>query len=456
MSIHPSRWSRRAILRGLGASLALPVMAPGVWAPGAARAATATSPKRLIVWFMPNGFVQDVFRPSSLGVVDGALPSTLTALAPWSDRLTWVSGFENLAPNGHSDPHRCALGGVLTGHLLDPNAAAVANGISFDQVLAQAWKGQTRFGSLELSSEAEAACSLLADPDGGVGIEALCAYTSHLSWDGPGRPRPATVDPQAVFDRLFGAADAVGDAEATARRVALRGSLLDSVMADATRFHATLGQHDAQRVEQFLDTMRDVERSLASRSECSLAPEDATEAWTPTDIQQHVDQMHRLMTLALSCDETRVITYRLGRAASNRPYPHLGFHDAHHLVSHHQGSVTKLTRLKAIERWAMDQLANLVSSLEATPNATGGTLLDDTLILVAPELAESASHLVHDLTFLLIGDLQGTLRTGVHLSASSDGRRPHSELLRGLLHAFGEPDDTFAPTGDGAYTDMLA
>lgn len=441
-------WTRRQLLGGAGAALAMPLIG---------RAAEATKPPlRFVAWFMPNGFYRTAYRPSTFGPIS-TLPSTLANLSPYKDRLTFVSGLRNAGADLAEDAHWGSLGAMLTGHALEVSAtASVKNGQSFDQVLASAWRGLTRLNSLELSSEAPWPCSVVFQPDsdreGPLPFESLCAYKSYLSWDGPGRPRPAMIEPRAAFERLFGRVDHPGGDEARARRVMLGQSILDSVMQPLNKWTRNLSSHDRERVEQYTTMLREVEATLATPSTCGITPAQAPP--TTTSIETHVQQMHALMNLALSCDETRIITYSIGRAGSERPYQHLGFSDSHHNLSHHADRPEHIQRLLMIERWCADQLSDFVRGLDETPDGRGGTLLDSTLILVCPELDDGNLHTNQDVTYLLIGNLGGRIRSGQHIPAPHSAS--HTLLLRALLRAYGVPQDDFGPTGTGVLTSVLS
>lgn len=361
--------------------------------------------------------------------------------------MIFASGMRNAACDLLNDAHGLSIGGMLTGERLLGHADAVLeNGMSFDQAFARR-AGETRLRSLELASEADHTCQLLnINVDGSdTAYQAICAYASHFSWDGPGRPRPAISSVSDAWRRLFGPPPSgVGDP--------WRTSLLDAIVEDTSRWSARLPVESRRRAEHFADSLRDTERALANASRCTL-PEASQSPGEPNSIAEHLDAMHRLMVLALSCDETRTITYKLGNCASNRPFPHLGFFDAHHMLSHHGGDPGTLSKLLEVERWCVGELAKLVDALEAAPDGQGGSLLDHTLILVCPEMADGDLHSVHDMTFLTIGDLGGALRTGLHVYDGS--RATQTPLLRALLRGLGTPDDSFGPLGAGVLTAIL-
>ena len=426
-----NRFSRRTVLRGIGASVALPFMeslAPSV-------SASAPRPKRLSVFYIPNGMRMDAFRPAAAGA-DYPMPTALEPLEHLRDRFSVVTGLAHANAQALGDPggaHGRSCAAFLTGaHPKPTEGSDLYNGISMDQRAADLLGAATPFRSLELGIEPS---SLLGSCD--IGFS--CTYTNTLSWRTPTQALPVSVNPRDVFEQLFGDASATSDA-ARAALLRRRSSVLDFVRADARRLAGDLGTHDRRKLDEYLTAVRDVEVRIQRLGEHAPAAEDdAIElpAGIPDDFATHVGLMIDLQVLALRTDLTRVATFMLGRELSNRTYPEIGVPDSHHSMSHHGGDPVKIDKLVKISRLHLQQFGRLLERLEATPDGDG-TLLDSTLVLGGASLGEPNDHECMDLPALVAG---AGVPTNTHHQLPE--QTPMANLLLTGLNHLGVADARF-------------
>ncbi len=440
--------TRRTLLRGAGAAIALPwleAMAP------VARAAEAV-PKRFVVFFVPNGMWMPDFTPATTGR-GYTHPHLLEPLAPWADDTLVLTGLSSQV--GLGEPHAAATGALLTGiQVSSEQGASTAAGISIDQVIANAVGGQTRFPSLQLGSEGDFVC----DVAGEGGFEAFCAYMWNISWADGSTPLAKQIRPAAVFERLFGDIGVTESAAARTRRIAYDRSVLDSVTADARSISARVGKADRDRLDAYLTGIRELERRLDFDPPTGVGCVASAQAWLdqhglsePEGAQEHVQQMTELMTLAMQCDASRVITYMLGTGRSDRPYPFLGVPEAHHYISHHAGDQDKIDKLRVIYRWEMERYAALLAALAAVPEADGTRLLDHTMVLLCSGISDSDSHVTADLP-VVVGGGRAMLNTGQHLRF--DGQ-PVANLHMSLAAAMDVSLSSFGTEGTGALAGVV-
>ncbi len=407
--------SRRTLLRGLGTALALPTLEAML--PGLARA-QSMNPRRFVAFYVPCGIRMNRWTPAATGT-SYALTSILTPLGasgsqPSIQEDTLVlTGLANrpARPDGPGD-HASGTGAFITNaHPFKTNGANIRNGISFDQVLANAWRGQTRFSSLELGIDGGAASG---DCDSGYS----CAYARNIAWASDTQPLAKETNPQSVFDRMFAGVDPNQTAGAVARRKLYRQSVLDAVKEDSASLKTRLGVTDKRKMDEYLTGVRDLELRIASEQATSCSPGTRPGAWV--DIRDKADQMLDLIAFAFQCDLTRSITYMQQNAGSGYVYRFLNVDGApitegHHSLSHHGGSVAKNDALEAIGRWEVEQFAKLVRKLKAIPEADGTTVLDNSAVFFSSEIEDGDSHSHFNMPILVAGKAGGTLRPGQHL-----------------------------------------
>ena len=422
--------SRRAALRGLGTTLALPLL--DCMVPAFTRRAHAAAPvQRFSVVYVPNGIVMADWTPTTEGR-DFALTPILGPLAPFRDRLVVVSGLRNGPPD--YAVHGAASTRFLTTALPQPSTGTVVEaGVSADQIVADGFGRDTQLASLELSTDA---------PFAGVcDVGSSCVYTDTIAWKSRTTPLPMEHNPRVVFERLFGEADSTGPAARRARLLARR-SLLDSVTESLADFRRGLGAGDRLRVDEYVEAVRDLERQI-QRMEAQGATELPTierPAGVPATFPEHVRLMFDLQILAYQADLTRVITFMMGRELSGRTYPEIGVHDGHHPISHHQGDREKLATLTRVSTHHATAFAYFLERLRATRDGDG-TLLDHLLVLYGCGMSDGNSHSPDNLPILLLGGAGGRLLGGQHLRFPTD--TPIANLHATILPMLGVGVDRF-------------
>ena len=355
---------RRTVLRGVGASVALPFLE--IMRPKRARAQEADPedpkeppppPRRMVVFYVPNGIHMPDWTPAVTGP-DYVLPPILEPLAPFKDQLLVLSGLNNLAAKANfAGDHARGTGSFLTCMPVLKSEANIQNGVSVDQQLAKAIGDWTTFPSLELGAEG-------GGSTGGCDSGYSCAYTRNIAWADAQTPVPKEVNPQEVFDRLFKGYDQTLTVAQVERRRLLRLSVLDFVEEDAKALKLVLGKADRQKLTQYLDAVRELEKRIEKEAEAPQCYPGQKPA-PALDVETHVRLMADLTALAFQCDLTRVVTFMLGNAGSNRVFSNLGINDAHHYLSHHAGDVSKQAKLSVIDTWETAQLAYLLDKLAA-------------------------------------------------------------------------------------------
>ena len=423
--------SRRTVLRGLGTTVALPLLDAMV--PALATAATTPGPvRRLSVIYHPNGVIYDQWVPTGTGA-DFKLSPTLAGLEPFRSQLTVVTGLfsdpaEALGDGGGD--HSRASGTYLTGVHVKKSDSAVENGISMDQIAAKAFERDTQLSSLQLTVDDN---SFVGSCDLGYS----CAYSSTLSWLTPTLPLMAENNPRVVFERLFGASDRT-DPRVRAARLQQDQSLLDSVTDRVKQLQRKLGPSDNRKVDDYLASLRDVERRIQKAEEQSgkQVPDVARPAGIPDAFEQHVGLLYDLQLLAYQSDLTRVITFMYGREQTGRSYPQIGVPEPHHATTHHQNDPVKMEKCARIQRYHLKLFAEYLEKLRSTPDGDG-SLLDHMILLYGAGLSNSDRHTHGPLPTLLLGGGAGTLKGGRHLVYPE--HTPLTNLQLTLLNKLGVP-----------------
>lgn len=432
------RLTRRALLAGGAVALGLPfldAMRP------LARGATSPAARRLLCYFVPNGVLASAWTPAAPGPALELSPS-LAALAPVRDRLRVLTGLAN-APGMPDSPgsHASGTAAFLTARKARRSETDLHVGVSLDQRYAAAIVGATPLPSLQLGCEGGGAI-------GACDIGFGCAYHRSISWSTPTTPLPKLTSPRLAFDILVAGDDPAASATARDHRRATRRSVLDVVLADAHDLEREIGAADRQRLDEYLDGLRALERQLdapAGACPLALAPGE------PTDFPAHVDMMTELMVLAFACDRTRAISFMLGNAASNRVFPFLGIEAGHHDLSHHAGDPLKKAALAQIDAWQVAQFARLLQRLADTPEGDSD-LLAATIVLFGSDVGDGNMHTHHDLPVLLAGSTD--LWPGDRHLIFKMGT-PVARLHVSILQALGLPDTTFGEDGDAPLAGLV-
>ena len=428
---------RRTFLRGLGVTLALPMLDSMVPAFGGARASAAQAVRRLGIVYVPNGmFMPNWTAANEGGVLD--VTETLQSLAPFQDRMLMVSGLcseEGIArPGEGAGDHARAAGAFLTGvHPKKTEGHDIRAGISMDQLAARVLGQETQLASLELSLES-------AERAGSCDPGYSCAYANTLCWSSATMPLPMASDPRAVFERLFGTSGTTDPAAWLAARRHDR-SLLDMVTAKVARLSRELGPRDRVKLSEYLEAVRDVERriQMAEQQTTRELPAMDQPAGVPDSFEEHAKLMFDLQVLAYQADLTRVITFMMGHETSNRAYPEIGVPDSHHALSHHGGDKALIERLKKVDGYLTTMFAYYVDRLASTSDGDG-SLLDSVMILFGSGMSDGNRHDHHDLPTLLVGGGGGAMRGGRHIRVAPD--TPNTNLFLTMLDKLGVPAET--------------
>jgi hypothetical protein len=426
---------RRTLLRGLGSAVALPFLDSMV--PAFSRAAASAPPCRMAFLYVPNGIMMDQWIPTrqpGVSELPAALPRISAALAPYRNDVMVLGGLTQnggrALGDGPGDHGRAGASYLTCVHPKKTNGRDLQAGISVDQIAARRLEGQTRFASLELGCEEGV-------QGGSCDNGYSCAYSNSISWRTPSSPNPAEIRPRAVFERLFGEADLDTDPARRARQQRYERSVLDVVMGDARRLSSTLGGTDKRKIDEYLFSIRDVEKRIqnAERNRTPgltpaalrMAPPDAS---IPTDFAEHARIMMDLMTLAFQVDATRVVTLLLALEQSPRAYPEIGIPEAHHGLTHHQGDKEKIEKVTEINCFHIQQFGYLLGKLKATPDGDG-TLLDHVMVTYGSALSDGNAHDHGNLPLVLAGRGCGSLRPGRHVRYADE--TPMANLFIAML-----------------------
>ena len=440
MFIKKMHLSRRTVLRGIGATLALPVLDSMVPALTAIAKTAAAPVRRLGVFYVPNGMSMPYWSPQTEGPL-AELPPTLKSLAEFKDQVLMCGGLDDEAANrvtGGGDHARSAGTFLTCVPFKLTTGADVYASVSMDQIAARELAKETQLASLELGIESN---SMLGSCDAG----ASCAYTNTVAWRTPTTPLPVENDPRAVFERLFGTSGSTDPAARLARMKKDR-SVLDAVSEELGDLERVIGPGDQLKLDEYLAAVRDAERriAMAERQNTRELPVVDQPVGTPSDYAEHARLMMDLLALAYQTDLTRVSTFMLAREVSALAYPEIGVSDSHHPLSHHQDKPKNLERLHRINEYHVRQFAHLVKTLSETPEGDG-TMLDSTLFLYGTGISDSNTHFHDDLPIALVAGKSTGFTTGRYVRHPQG--TPVANLYMTVLEKMGFPVEKF---GDGS------
>jgi hypothetical protein len=422
---------RRTVLRGIGACVSLPfldAMERAVPARGVA------APRRTLFVFAPNGKKMDEWRPKSEGALK-QLPFLLEPLAPVRDHIAVISGLAlnggRAQGDGPGDHARAAASFLTCAHPRKTGGADLEAGVSVDQLLASEIGAATRFPSLELGMERGAAAGIC---DSGYS----CAYSNNVSWRSKDTPVAKETEPRAVFARMFGDPEAAMDQRARAALLASRRSVLDASLAEAKSLARQLGGRDRAKLAAYLDSVRELERRIEREQQTQQdAPPAPKNVFAERgDFAARLDAMYELIALAFETDQTRVATFMLGNAGSNRSYRFLSVPEGHHDLSHHGNDPHKLAGIRAINRFHVERFAAFLQRLQSTKSGSG-TLLDATAVVYASGISDGDRHNHDDLPVLAVGVGRG----GRHVVC--DKETPMANLFVSVLRRAGSQQERF-------------
>jgi len=436
---------RRTVLRGMGTAMALPLMEAML--PNARAAEPAARPKRLQIFYTPNGMIMKSYVPEKAGR-DYAMTPTLAPLEPYRDHFTVISGLAHYQASALGDgpgSHGRSCASYLTGaHARRTEGSDLQCGVSMDQIVAKHFSEATQLASLELGIDPP---SLMGSCDVGYS----CTYTNTLSWRSPTVALPVTVNPRDVFERLFGDGDAL-DEKSRQAELKRRTSILDFVREDAARLSVRLGANDRRKMDEYLEAIRDIERRIQKANRSGVAmdtSELARPAGIPESFRDHVRMMVDMQVLAMQADLTRVCSFMVGRELSNRTYPDIGVPDSHHMLSHHGGDPEKIAKLALINRLHMEQFAYYLERMTATKDGEG-SLLDSTLVLAGASLGEPNEHDNMNLPAIVAG---GGLPGNRHIVVPK--HTPMCNLMVSMMQHLGLSVDKFGDS-TGALSEIAA
>jgi len=438
MMIFQKAIPRRTFLRGIGATLALPLLEGMVPAFASNLDTAGGKATRLAFVTVPNGIIMDKFTPTKEGSGFELTP-VLEPLAPFRDQLLVLSGLNSnearQLPGEIAGDHPRACSAFLTGvHPKMTSGADLRAGTSVDQIAAQELGKKTQLASLELGIE----------PPGILGsCESAysCAYYNTISWRNPTTPLPMENQPRAVFERLFGDSETTDPKERLAR-IRDNRSILDFVTQDASRLMRGLGPSDRTKVGQYLDAIRDVERRIQMAEEQSSRelPKLDRPVGVPATFTEHLKLMFDLEVVAFQSDLTRVGTLQVGHEMSNQAYPELGFGDPYHPLTHHQGDAEKIAKVIRCNIFHTTLLAYFLDKMRSTPDGDG-SLLDHSMIVYGSPLSDGNMHLFKNLPILLLGGGGGQIKGNRHIRFPKD--TPMTNLYLTLLDKLGVSVESF-------------
>ncbi|MDQ2841728.1 MAG: DUF1552 domain-containing protein [Acidobacteriota bacterium] len=433
--------SRRTLLRGVGAAVALPVldsMLPALTAVGTI--SQKLSPTRLVFVYVPNGIDMRNWTPAAEGR-SFALPKILGSLAPVQDDVLVLSGLMDhggMALGDGPGDHARASASFLTGvHPKKTAGSDISAGISVDQLAARKIGSATRLASLELGCEDG---HLAGNCDSGYS----CAYVNSISWRNSTVPNPPEINPRAVFERLFGNDENAGDPAVRARTARFQQSILDLVADDTRRLQGGLGRTDKRKLDEYFTAVREVERQVEMMerqiaTNSMAVPSMAKPDGIPIEFADHARLMFDLLAIALQTDTTRISTFMLAREGSNRSYREIGIPEGHHGLSHHRNDPVLMDKVAGINQHHMDQFAYFLTKLKKTREGEA-SLLDNTVVLYGSGISDGNKHNHDDLPVLLAGGSRN-FKTGRHVRYSQS--EPVASLYLSMLDSAGVPTEHF-------------
>jgi len=425
---------RRTFLHGLGAAITLPsleIMRPATKAHALIPSESA-HPVRMAYVFFPNGAIMPSWKPQGKGN-DYQLSETISRIERHRQDINVVTGLAQ--DNGRSkgdgagDHARCAST-FLTGEHPVKSSDRVQVGISVDQAAAQHVGHLTRLPSLELGIER-------GKNAGSCDSGYSCAYSSNISWKTPTTPTAKEVNPRQAFERLFGS----GDDKTRKERMRNRKSILDIVAADANRLKQKLGQTDRQKLDEYFTSIRDIEQRIerAENAPKIEPPEMQLPNGVPNDLKEHMRLMFDILVVAFETDATRIATFMLANAGSNRSYTDVGVKKGHHSLSHHRDNQEMINDLRKVDSFLIEQYGYFLDRLKATPEGEGN-LLDNSMIVYGSGLSDGNRHRHEDLPLILAGKAGGSITPGRHIQYEVE--TPMNNLFLSMLDRVGARVDS--------------
>jgi hypothetical protein len=437
--------SRRSVLKGFGATVALPFLEAMVPARRSSGAPADRKKIRLVCIEMVHGSAgssaigvkKNLWAPAAVGRDFDLSPTSLRSLQPFRDHLTIVSNTDVDPANPFTareiggDHVRSSAVFLTQAHPKQTQGGDVLAGVSLDQLYAQRFGQATPIPSMQL-------CIENVDQAGGCGYGYSCVYTDAISWAAPNRPLPMIRDPRVVFDTLFSVVK-VGTTQAErAERLSEDRSILDWLLASVTRLQKSLGAADRARLADYLDQVREIERRIqvveARNRSGEVRDLPASPIGVPDSFSEHVKLMFDLQALAFASDLTRVFAFKLGRDASNRTYPDSGFNGSFHETSHHCGREDKILNFAKLNAFHVGLLPHFLDTLKNTIDSDS-TMLENTVLIYGSPMGDSNLHNHKRVPFFIAGHAGGALKGGRHLKAPNG--MPLANAMLSVLHSLG-------------------
>lgn len=430
--------SRRAVLRGMGLSVSLPFLDAMVPAMAAPRLKTGRPALRMGFVYVPNGIMdlEGEWTPKGEGS-DFAFSEITRGLSPHRDHLTFLSGLAQLngRPGGDgAGDHARAGATFLTGaRPVKTEGLGVRAGVSADQIAARELGKVTQFASLETGIEE-------ASVAGGCDSGYSCAYTNTISWRSPTTPNPVEDNPRRLFERLFGDGDSTNSAVRLSKLKEQR-TILDFVREDLSRLRSELGAEDRRKLDEYVESIRDLERRIekAEGQSGKQLPTIERPGGVPDNFTDHAKLMIDLQVLAFQADLTRITTFMMGREGTWRSYPGIGVPDAHHAMTHHSHDPEKIEKVIRINKHHVSMFGYMLDKMDSIADGDG-TLLDHSMLVYGSSIADGNQHTHHDLPIVLAGGGAGRLKGGRHMRFPRE--TPMNNLLLSLLDLAGVPTES--------------
>ena len=441
--------SRRTVLRGAGSMLALPLLDAMIPA-STAWAQTAAVPKsRFVGCFVPHGMAPGYWVPDKVGPLDAVFPFNWKPLEPFRDYTVIMSGLHSRSaeppPGATGADHWVAAAFLCANKPKKTAGSDVYVGTTIDQIIAQKIGQENLMPSMQLAVEDPGANS------SNCGEGYSCTYTNTISWATPTDPLPMELNPQVVFERMFGDGTT---AELRAKRRKRDSSILDSLTGSLTRLRTESSAPDRARIDNYTENVREIERRLDIAMRAStVAPTDmAVPIGVPQTFDEHIKLQFDLMALAFQADITRVGTLLFARDLTGRTYPESesptsGFHG----VSHHGEDPKRIADLSKINQYHVKMLAHLIDKLQKTPDGDGN-LLDRSLVLYGSNMGNSNQHVHYDVPHVLVGGINGKMKGGRHLAYPTK-TIPTGNLLLSILDRYGIHQESIGDS-TGRLTDL--
>jgi hypothetical protein len=424
MFISKKHLSRRTVLRGLGTSVGLPLLDAMVPAATALAQTAATIQPRLGFVYFPHGAVMERWVPATTGT-NFEVSDILSPAAKYKNKMTIVSGLRN-KPAESNDPHGIVVGTWL--RCVAPNDPS-GRGVTADQIAAQQIGQGTTFPSIEVGTPSGGPCA--------PGFS--CSFGSSIAFPTPDVGLPIENNPRKLFFQLFGQGD---DAAERAAIVDETGSILDSIMGDANTLQRKLGAEDIARVDNYLESVREVERRVQMMKSQDLTGVDipAAPVGIPSSFEEHLTILFDLIALSYQINLTNVATFLMEKEVSMRTYANLGVTEAFHPLSHHGDDPAKKERLSRVQAFHTQVFTKFLDKLDNMQEGNG-TVLDNSIILFGSNMSNSDKHNQDPLPSAVFGLGAGNIRGGQHLAYAQD--TPHANLLLTLLNRAGVMADSF-------------